>query len=202
MIKVFDNIFPPEIEDHIEQEVLSQQLGRYDNLSYTKSKFHNNNLPSLPQYGVGGSKFKGDLNLYLRKILKLTKNQSNIDFGEAIRWKINKLKPIPSPEISKWGIHIDSFLPHYSIIYYVNNCDGDTVFYNNTLGNKYSEWEEIKAVNEDLSYWTEMERVSPKKGRIVIFDGDIFHHSSYPTSEGRYVINFNVEISNKTNQLI
>jgi len=56
--------------------------------------------------------------------------------------------------------HIDDPLPHYVGLYYVDDSDGDTILY-----------------NKDKS---EMVRVSPKKGRMVFFKGDILHSSSHP----------------------
>jgi hypothetical protein len=57
-------------------------------------------------------------------------------------------------------------------IYYVNDCDGDTLFFNN---------------NNEL-----VESVTPKKGRIVYFDNQILHAGQPPKkSMYRIVINFN-----------
>lgn len=203
MIKIFDNIFSPEDEDLIEQEVLSQKYNSINNLGALINSIPNGDtLPILPQDVSMGGDIKGPLQKYLRQILKLTKTKSKINFGAAKRWKINKLSPINDPSVDKWGIHVDNFKPHYSLIYYVNDSDGDTIFYNDTLGDKFEDWMSILGNNKDLSYWKENKRVSPKKGRLVIFDGRIFHKSTYPTTQDRYVINFNVEISPKNTTLI
>lgn len=202
MIQIFDNLFTSEIEDKIEELALSQHYEDVDNLSYLKETNPQINLPLLFQEVAPGDKIKGELQPYLRKILRLTKENSNISFGNAKRWKINKLSPIEDPSIDKWGVHVDQLEPHYSIIYYVNDTNGDTIFYDNTLGDDYSKWTEILGINKDLSIFSEIKRVPPKKGRIVIFDGKIFHRSSYPTSKDRYIINFNVEYSNKSTSLI
>lgn len=202
MIQVFDNLFTSEIEDKIEELALSQHYEDVDNLSYLKETNPQINLPLLFQEVAPGDRIRGELQPYLRKILKLTKENSNINFGSAKRWKINKLSPIEDPSIDKWGVHVDQFEPHYSIIYYINNTDGDTIFYDNTLGDNYKKWGEVLGINKDLSVFNEIKRVPPKKGRIVIFDGKIFHRSSYPTIKDRYIINFNVEYFNKPPSLI
>ena len=57
-------------------------------------------------------------------------------------------------------------------IYYVNDCDGDTLFFNNN--------------NEVIKV------VTPKKGRIVYFDNQILHAGQPPKkSMHRILINFN-----------
>ena len=63
-----------------------------------------------------------------------------------------------------------------SIIYYVHDTDGDTVFYN----------KECKKI---------IKKVTPKKGRAVIFDSLIFHSYMRPVkSDKRVVINFIVNV--------
>ena len=71
--------------------------------------------------------------------------------------------------------HIDLLESHHVLIYYVNDSDGDTFLFDK---NK-------KIVN----------RISPKKGRILFFNGDILHASSLPIkSKYRSVINFDIKI--------
>jgi len=198
MIQVFDNLLSPEDEDNILKEVLSQDYNNIDNLMVVKMKTSDSNtLPELPQDVITGFDIKGPLQKYLKLILNLTKTNSNINFGQAQRWKINKLSPVEDISIDKWGLHVDQYEPHYSIIYYINDSDGDTIFYNDTLGDQFTNWMDLLGKDKDLSYWSELKRVSPKKGRIVIFDGRIFHRSSYPTIQDRYIINYNVEYKNK-----
>lgn len=203
MIQVFDNLLSVEEQNKIEQEVLSQEYFSLDNLYALKDKTsYEKGLPVLDQEGAMGESIVGELQSYLRKILKTTKSKSKVNFGPATRWKINKLSPIEDFSIDKWGVHVDQFEPHYSIIYYVNNSDGDTIFYNDTLGDRFNDWMNVLSEEKDLSYWSELKRVTPKKGRLVIFDGRIFHRSSYPTTQDRYVINFNVTSNNKKLGLI
>lgn len=193
MIQVFDDLFSIEDQNKIEQEVLSQKYNSINNLgALSKSIPNGSALPILPQNVSMGNTIKGPLQSYLRQILKLTKTKSKIHFGAAQRWKINKLSPIKDTSIDKWGVHVDKFTPHYSLIYYVNDSDGDTIFYDDTLGDRFKDWMKVLGEERDFSYWKESKRVSPKKGRLVIFDGRVFHKSSYPTIKDRYIINFNV----------
>jgi hypothetical protein len=71
--------------------------------------------------------------------------------------------------------HTDMSEKHKSIsvIYYVNDSDGDTIFFG-------------KNVNDEISL-----RVKPKKGRIVLFDSCIYHASTDPFNNNkRIIINF------------
>jgi hypothetical protein len=66
---------------------------------------------------------------------------------------------------------------HKSLLYYVMDSDGDTFIFNETFQHK-----------KDL---TIRKRVSPKKGKAVVFDSNIWHASSNPREhDNRVVLNF------------
>jgi len=199
MIQIFDNLLSSKDQDKIEELSLTQKYNKFNNIRYLDSTI--SSIPTFPQETVPGHFITSPLQPYLRKILKKTNDKSKLNFGDAIRWKINKLKPLQNKIDNKWGIHIDQFPPHYSLIYYINDADGDTVFFDNTLGDKFNEWESFVEKN-DFSHWEKTISVSPKKGRVVIFNGEIFHQSTYPTFKDRYIINFNIELTSKNASLI
>ena len=69
---------------------------------------------------------------------------------------------------------------HTVILYYINDCDGDTIFYN------LSDCDDHRL--DELEVWR---RETPKKGDIVIFDGRIFHSPSCPVKSAyRSTLNF------------
>ena len=81
--------------------------------------------------------------------------------------------------------HVDLIFPHLVCLYYVNDCDGDTIIYNETSDQVIEE--AIPSTNFSI-YKT----VSPKKGRVVLFNGKYYHSSSKPTIDRRCIINFNL----------
>lgn len=80
--------------------------------------------------------------------------------------------------------HIDTpSMKHYVAIYYVIDSDGDTILF-----------------NEDN---TEKARIAPKKGRFVVFDGDILHTGCHPIKNTkRIVLNYNFSIKQVPFQLV
>jgi hypothetical protein len=93
-----------------------------------------------------------------------------LDKRDIIRAKANMLgrerQPLTHPP------HTDDEAPHWVMIYYVNNADGDTCLF------------EDGAVTG---------RITPKRGRFAIFDGRREHASSSPVEAPfRGILNFNL----------
>ena len=92
---------------------------------------------------------------------------------------------------NKWHLpHIDSPFPHWNAIYYINSCDGDTVIFNETNDNFVQR--DYKTMTDE-SHFTVKHRVTPVKGKLVIFPGQYYHASSF-TQESKYrmVLNMNI----------
>jgi hypothetical protein len=102
--------------------------------------------------------------------------------GEIIRSQVNLF--IKRDRVVNPCPHIDiRSLPHFGILYYVNDADGDTVFYDR------SEYDS----NEDLGSMKEWRRESPNRGDILIFDGRIYHSPSCPVeATHRISVNFDM----------
>lgn len=96
------------------------------------------------------------------------------------RCKSNMTLPITVPEGTHTCPHTDLDDPNVkgiSMVYYVNDADGDTIFFE----------ESSKEFNGTL---TERQRVSPKKGTAVLFDSSIIHAGQVPkNSKNRLVVN-------------
>jgi len=75
--------------------------------------------------------------------------------------------------------HTDYTDPHLTLIYYVNDSDGDTVFFN--------EMYEEGNVEKKTLY----KKITPKKGKCVVFNGLRYHTGSVPTDKNRILININ-----------
>ena len=77
---------------------------------------------------------------------------------------------------------------YYSLIYYPEDSDGDSVFFKgDNQGKEYSDI--INSINGELV------RVQPKKGRFIFFDGSIVHSGNNPISfNKRVVVNYDFTI--------
>lgn len=74
--------------------------------------------------------------------------------------------------------HIDHTLPYSkTLIYYVNDSDGDTYFFDKTY------------TGENPGELNVIEKITPKAGSAVLFDSYRYHASSIPTIDKRSVVN-------------
>ena len=72
--------------------------------------------------------------------------------------------------------HKDDTKPHSVFLYYVTDSDGDTLI-----------------MNEEEAPWTIRKAIEPKAGRLVIFNGNLYHASNSPVNhKNRITININV----------
>lgn len=77
--------------------------------------------------------------------------------------------------------HIDFPKPHKTIIYYLNDSDGDTILFD-------QHWSNYNASTE----FTIKERVTPKANRLLLIDGLQYHTASNPIdSKIRIILNIN-----------
>jgi len=121
--------------------------------------------------------------------LYLIEDHTKKNIVEITRIKINCLIQNDNLVDGKHNIaHVDisSDDPNFlSAIYYVNDSDGDTFFFNE----HFSDGEVVEKL-------TVKKRVTPKMGSMVIFPSDQYHASSNPVSNrSRFVINFLFRVS-------
>jgi hypothetical protein len=142
----------------------------------TAIKIDSNTL-NVPQFGVTFVRNNEPVSPYFELIRPITYALLAVNGVGAnqklIRCKLN-INPIqPECDANKYfAPHIDAYEEdRMSGIYYVNNSDGDTLFFDND-GNI-------------------VDRVTPKQGLFVYFKSNTFHAGQPPkTSHYRSVINF------------
>jgi hypothetical protein len=171
-IKVFDNLFPTNFIDEVHQLVFYSKVP-YDFLyNVTSTKIKDKPLVGFQHilFDQTTQLIPSSFNNFLLNILYRTAHQCNLQISQYYRGRIFIQPPKDSSVLS--GIHKDLKHNHLVCLYYINDVDGDTIFYDN-------------------DYKTEIKRLSPKKGRVAIFDGNIPHAATTPTTLPRGVVNFN-----------
>jgi hypothetical protein len=118
-------------------------------------------------------------------------NKLNMEFEKDYRYKINWTTPINKNYDFKNLIHVDMDVAHIAIVYYINDTDGNTSFLNNKKGNS-AESHQSNFKGIDVDAFEIINKIPPKKGRAIIFDGNIYHYGEYPTITDRFIINFDL----------
>lgn len=112
------------------------------------------------------------------KFLELNK----INHLDILRIKLN-ITP-SHDEISQSPPHSDKKTPHLNFIYYVNDCEGDTVLYN-----------EFSDYKTQVTNPTVFKKITPESGKAILFDGRQFHAITPPSKMPlRGVINALIKI--------
>lgn len=115
-------------------------------------------------------------------ICEAMSQKTGIDYDTLYRMKLNQTLSKGKELINM--PHIDNTHEHTVLLYYVNDSDGDTILYDKL-------WDESHD-NTDVELKV-LERVTPKAGRAVIFNGLRYHSSSNPIKANkRIVLNINL----------
>lgn len=180
MIQIFDNVFSEQEISDIETKfyTIPWFLSSADNHAsvtadvrekYSDSNtiegiqltnfFFINDKPNSPYYKDSA------------EILEKFCLRENVPIQKLIRIKANLQLPEPREDSNYNTPHVDNYSPHKVAIYYVNDSDGSTFFFD----------KQFKVIK----------KVDSKRGRIVLFSGDIYHSGQPPTKDKRIIINFN-----------
>ena len=81
--------------------------------------------------------------------------------------------------------HVDLVAPHFVLLYYVCDSDGDTIIYNEKT--KF----DSSRPNSDMNF-TIKKKVSPKQGRVVLFNGIHYHTAEQPNHNLRCIVNYDL----------
>ena len=120
----------------------------------------------------------------IEKLPESTFNRIKIDKLERIRVAVFTRHPDLTPHRP----HLDAKHEHWTAIYYVNDCDGDLLVYNETQF-------EVEDHQISTAQFTLKHRVKPAQGKLVAFNGKHYHSSSYPTQTPlRLAITFNFTV--------
>ena len=88
------------------------------------------------------------------------------------------------------------------MVYYINDTTGNTFIYDNIDGNNVEINSKYRYNDIDYSKLTLTKSIEPKQGRVVVFNGALHHHGSYPKTNDRYIINFNFVAKEKSKSLL
>lgn len=184
---IIDDVIPEKLQDEFHNMILSTREWAFiKDMSYSNGTVRHpsygfNLLLKHPDYGIVSELYEAVsvpiVNALLEKEKLIIKD---IFFNRAF------LQLPLSENFYKGqnGLHVDLDKPHYACVYYLNDSDGDTVIMEqSTLDTKPGSQDVEVVIHKS---------VTPKKGRMVVFDGRRYHCSSQPKETYRAIINFDL----------
>jgi hypothetical protein len=202
-IHIIDDVIPKSYQDEIERVMFddAQWMLRYD-VTYEKSSFlklqkHRPGLKPRPGFHhalVHNYNVSSPITNFLRPLIfygleKINYKLESISLGRSFLQL-----PIQEGlhEDTKDPLHVDSYSPHMVFLYYVVSSDGETL-----ISDCKSDWSDDSNTIQEYTYdrCKIVERVTPKKGRLVMFDGSHYHAAEQSKKDIRCIINFNLQVS-------
>lgn len=191
MFKQIDNLVNPLYADEIERifGTAGGEMWCYnDATSPPDPRVHNKNVfetfqltNSIVSFGNDyGNQFQ-----FLKPLFFEIEHKAQVKIRGMLRVKANMM--FPHSKVTK-NMHntphvdVPGETEFVSAIYYVNQSDGDTVFFN-------------EKESDTFDYLTEYKRVAPKKNSLVMFDSHRYHASSNPIKvENRVILNLILQV--------
>jgi ectoine hydroxylase-related dioxygenase (phytanoyl-CoA dioxygenase family) len=213
-IIVIDDAISPQYQDYLENRLLANTTSwffsadvAFDNHVVEKLNLEKRCAFSKTFFSVGTGSRNDEFDFILPMVFESC-DKIGFQVEQTLFSRSFFTMPIPNVEKnSKDHIHVDTIEPHMVCLYYVNDADGDTVLYDHYLDDFLTDpviKEKLEMLdyskpgasplfivdeNIDKSTFKEVQRVTPKKGRMVFFNGYQYHTSSRPSSGYRMVIN-------------
>jgi hypothetical protein len=195
MIKILDNFVPLNIQNKYIELLDSEEIAWFytDNIIHQKEnrKFINQNITKTfahihTLYNEKG--INSDYYNLFSTILNFFVIKEKVKIKDMIRVRIRRTFRIKNHSKEKYNVpHIDvkDHLPYKTLLYYVDDSDGDSVFFKNKISDEIL-LDADAVVNK---------RISPKQGRAIYFDGGIYHSGNCPIDfSKRTVINFDFTV--------
>ena len=204
-IHIIDDVIPKSYQDEIERIFLTEAewVMRYD-VTYGKDLFDKLQAvrPDLkPRPGfhhalIVGSQIRSPIHNFLKPLIIQGLDKINKKFESATLGRSFLQLPI-IPGLHKDirdPLHVDSYEPHMVFLYYVVSSDGHTL-----LSDCRSEWGDSpqNCTEYDYKRCSVLKKVKPQKGRLVMFDGRIYHAAEQSKQDLRCIINYNLQVSDK-----
>jgi hypothetical protein len=193
MIRVFDDIIPKRYQQEIKNVIFSANFpwmfindvtvpdnslehieGKYKarpaNAHLFKDSFKTSNYFSL-----------------ISPMIMMAADKAGVEYKEVTQARSFLQHPL-NPSITEGRLdppHIDDGNNHIVFLYYVMDSEGDTIIYNKMYEGGSSSLTSV----EDLDI---IQKVTPKQGRMVVFDGRYYHTAEQPKENIRCIININV----------
>jgi hypothetical protein len=189
-ILILDDVLPKTYVQQIEQTILEGITPWYLLKDITSGDASTERNYGFTHF-LGGSRTSdaSPLLSFLTPVAYASADAAGIKFDSILHARM--FMQIPrNTNVTHNKAHIDTPENHMVVLYYVNDSDGDTFIFDETR-------DSITEDNRHLitSKTHTHKAITPKAGRIVVFNGHRYHASSCPQQHVRCVINYNLTLA-------
>ena len=174
-MKIIDDVIPEVMQNQLHEICIQPDFAwtfledaTYDRSEMLIKKMDKPKYPSFSHLAMKDFRPRGPVAGMISSHLLCMSDKAGLDPGIVYRVRFGMYLAIKDSPLHH-NMHVDIKVPHTVCLYYVNDCDGDTFFFDN---------------NRQI-----VERITPKKGRMVVFDGLTLHASSAPSKNYRITMN-------------
>ena len=189
---IIDNFLPANEFDRMHRAVLSEEFPWFysETVSILPEENHVVDPMAIETDGLHHIIYDREANVesFTYKWLDVFMTRLEDELGytreHLIRARLSQKTPRVGFTSENYNIpHVDYPRPHDVLIFYLNDSDGDTWFFN----------QRFTVLDRPVLFTTE-QRVSPKANRLLAFNGLRYHTASNPINTNRRVIlNINLE---------
>ena len=185
-ILVIDNFIDKEYQEKIKDNLMGDNYFPWYYLDDVTAAYEDDNQgrPGLSHVyveydGDGNHKITSDFHELFLPLLNQACYVLQVPTARIIQGRSFLQFPLNlnSSEDDTPHIDLDEGERHVVVLYYVVTSDGDTVIYNQRT---------------ESDTYTVKQKVTPKQGRVVIFDGGLYHTAQQALKKIRCIVNYNL----------
>ena len=190
-IYVFDDIIDLNYQNTIKNKLIGEeQFPWYYIEDVSSSDIRNQKRGGFTHEYVNEDGIQSDYHYLFLDLIK--KSCSKIKLKEVNAILGRSFLQLPS-NIKKEDVdtpHTDIHVDHFVMLYYVCDSDGDTIIYNERCEDVNDYFNNMNVVENNL--FTIQKKVTPKQGRVVLFNGKLYHTAEQPNHNIRCVVNYDL----------
>ena len=190
-IYVFDDIIGLDYQNEIKKKLLGEERFPWYYIEDVSSGDSKNQKRGgfthgyVNEYGVESEYHYLFLELIKKSCSKINVKEVNAILGRSFLQLPSNIKrdDVDTP-------HTDIPVDHFVMLYYVCDSDGDTIIYNEKCNDLDEFDDNINVVKKKV--FSIQKKVTPKQGRVVLFNGKLYHTAEQPNNNMRCVVNYDL----------
>ena len=181
------NAIPKAYQDQVESELGSSRMlwNFHEEVARSASAFELEfpGFSHVAYLASDGGPTISPMSSLLLPILFVFCEKAGIPYQALLRIRVGLFTKAPSGA-TYHNPHVDFVQPHHTAVYYVNDSDGETFVFDQTVGQVSVESSAEYAKDDKF---TIAGCVPPEKGKMMCFDGRHYHASSSPTKANKRI---------------